>query len=109
MAKNIPSRTKEFIKNILRMDNSVKAIGIRARKFNNWLKDIENGWLSEYELKNVVVFDYYDILTNCGKSNYSMYPTKGGKDSHPSSEGNAIASHKFIPLMNRAVRMAGLI
>ncbi|MEA3357526.1 MAG: hypothetical protein U9Q67_03760 [Patescibacteria group bacterium] len=103
LAQNIPSRTKEFIKNVLGSENSVKAMGIRAREFNNWLKDIENGWLSKYELKNVAVFDYYDILTNCGESNYSMYPTRGGKDSHPSSEGNSIAARTFLPFLNRAM------
>lgn len=103
LAKNIPSRTKELIKNFLEIDNSVRAVGNRARKFNNWLKDSKTGWLSGYKKKNVAVFDYYDVLTGHGKSNYSMYPTRGGVDSHPSSVGNSIASHEFVSFLNRAV------
>jgi len=38
-----------------------------AREFNNWLK-AEDGWLKDYPLRNVVVFDYYDILTGEGGS-----------------------------------------
>ncbi len=83
-------------------------IASRARAFNNWLKDIKTGWLSTYDLKNVVVFDYYDILTKYGEDDWSKYPTQGGQDSHPSSDGNVIAAQKFILFLNRAVRYAGL-
>jgi len=83
-------------------------MGRRARTFNKWLKDTDNGWLSSYNLKNVVIFDYYDILTKEGKSNWAEYPTKDGQDSHPSSEGNTIAAEKFVPFLNKAVRRAGL-
>jgi hypothetical protein len=57
---------KMFIKKLLGRYKDVPSVGQRARYFNNWLKDIENGWLSHYQLKNVVVFDYYDILTKNG-------------------------------------------
>ncbi len=99
---------KAFIKKFLGRYRDVPAIGRRARRFNNWLKDIENGWLSGYPLKNVVVFDYYDILTKEGKSNWAEFPTKEGRDSHPSSEGNSIAAKKFVPFLNRAVHRLGL-
>ena len=81
--------------------------GPLARTFNNWLKD-KNGWLKDYAEKNVVVFDYYDILTKNGKSDYSAYPTGDGTDSHASKEGNTAAADAFVPFLNRAVRRAGL-
>ncbi len=99
---------KAFIKKILGKYKDVPAIGRRARYFNNWLKDVESGWLSQYTLKNVVVFDYYDILTKNGKSNWAEYPTRGGRDSHPSSEGNSVAAREFVPFLNRAVHRVGI-
>jgi hypothetical protein len=103
LAKNVPSRTKEFIKNLIGSENSVKAKGERIRSLNSWLKDPEKGWLAGYEGKNIVVFDYYDILTRHGESNFSMYATRDGSDSHPSSEGNAIAAKELVSFLNRAV------
>jgi hypothetical protein len=99
---------KALAKKVLGRYTDVEAIGRRARIFNNWLKDAENGWLGKYDLENVVVFDYYDILTKEGQSNWAKYPTKEGKDSHPSSEGNSIAAEKFVPFLNKSVRRAGL-
>jgi hypothetical protein len=43
-----------------------------------------------------VVFDYYDVLTGNGRSNWSIYPTGDGTDSHPSSDGNAKAAVEFV-------------
>lgn len=81
--------------------------GRLAREFNNWLADTR-GWLADYPSENVVVFDYYDILTDVGRSNLSRYPTWAGEDSHPSREGNEKAARAFAPFLNRAVRRAGL-
>ena len=78
-----------------------------AREFNAWLSDSE-GWLKGYPLNNVVVFDYYDVLTDHGASDLSRYPTGGGEDSHPSSEGNTKATQAFVPFLNQSVRRAGL-
>lgn len=103
VVKNVPSRTKEFIKKLAGSESSVEAMGKRARNFNNWLKDSENGWLSGYEGKNVVVFDYYDMLTGKGQSDFLLYPTGGGSDSHPSTEGNSIAAHELTSLLNKSV------
>ena len=103
LVQNVPSRAKEFMKNIIGAEDSVKAFGERARRFNNWLKDAEKGWLEGYELKNVVVFDYYDLLTRQGESNYLLYPTNSGNDSHPSAKGNYLATQKFIPFLNKTV------
>jgi hypothetical protein len=79
-----------------------------AREFNNWLK-AEDGWLKGYPQRNVVVFDYYDLLTGKGESDLLRYPTKEGYDSHPSGEGQRIATEEFVPFLNRAVRRAGLV
>lgn len=99
---------KSLIKSVLKPESSIENMGLRVRSFNNWLKDSENGWLKGYPLKNVVVFDYYDILTDYGRSNWSMYPTGNGNDSHPSSEGNAAAAREFIPFINKSIQRMGL-
>ncbi len=74
-----------------------------AREFNSWLADREHGWLAGYDLPNVAVFDYYDILTGRGAGNWSAYPTGGGRDSHPSRAGNAEAAGAFVPFLDAAV------
>jgi hypothetical protein len=80
-----------------------------ARQFNTWLSDRENGWLGGNKLSNVVVFDHYDVLTGNGKSNSLVYPTGGGYNSHPSSEGNSAAADSFIPFIQESLKaMAGL-
>jgi hypothetical protein len=78
-----------------------------AREFNRWLMG-QDGWLKDSGLTNVVVFDYYDLLTDHGASDLSRYPTDNGNDSHPSHEGNVKATEAFVPFLNRAVRRAGL-
>jgi len=78
-----------------------------AHEFNNWLSG-SNGWLKDGQPANVAVFDYYDILTGYGTSDFSKYPTGDGHDSHPSREGNRKAAEAFLPFLDRAVRRAGL-
>lgn len=73
-----------------------------ARQFSNWLS-ATNGWLQDYTLNNVAVFDLYDILTAGGQSDFSAYPTEGGYDSHPSREGNVKVAGAFVAFLNRAV------
>ncbi len=92
----------QFIKIMTGRPDTIEKIGKRARFFNNWLKDVDNGWLKDYELNNVAVFDYYDVLTGYGKSDWSLYPTGGGRDSHPSSEGNTKAASEFILFLNKS-------
>jgi hypothetical protein len=79
-----------------------------ARQFNNWVRSPE-GWLNGYPHHNIVVFDFFDVLTDHGQSNMLRYPTGGGSDSHPATEGTQAAAREFMPLINRAVRYAGLI
>jgi len=78
-----------------------------AREFNRWLVDREHGWLADYPLPNVICFDYYDVLTDYGASNWSRYPTKDGRNSHPSAVGNSKAAEAFIPYLNDAVTNLG--
>jgi hypothetical protein len=80
--------------------------GELAREFNTWLVDREEGWLAGSELSNVVVFDYWDILTGEGDGDYLAYPVRRG-DSHPSSEGNQRAADAFVPFLQAAVAGMG--
>jgi len=98
---------KSLARKILGRQRDLALSGRLARSFNNWLKDRE-GWLGDYDLNNVVVFDYYDVLTGEGRSNLSLYATRGGFDSHPSREGNELAARAFVPFLNRTARRAGL-
>ncbi len=103
-----PYPPKNLLKKILGQWVPDKNSGQRARSFNNWLKDIENGWLSHYTLHNIVVFDYFDILTKNGKSNWAEYGSKWGSDSHPDAAGNRDTAKGLVPFLNRAIRYAGL-
>ncbi|PID81387.1 hypothetical protein CSB20_03185 [bacterium DOLZORAL124_64_63] len=78
-----------------------------ARQVNDWLVDSGEGWLADYPLPNVVVFDYYDVLTNHGASNWSEYPTGGGRDSHPSGEGNSLAAQEFMKVLDKGLAAMG--
>ena len=78
-----------------------------AREFRDWIV-APDGWLASYTLKNVVVFDYYDVLTKHGSSLFLEYPSGDGRDSHPNTLGNQTATAEFVPFLNRAVRRMGL-
>ena len=87
-----------------------------ARAFNQWLM---NDWLVEnaYTLKNVAVFDFYNVLTAPGAHhrynttsnqvehtvidgmNTEYYPSSSNDD-HPSKTGNLKATSEFIALLN---------
>jgi hypothetical protein len=99
---------KQVAKKILGRASSPAASAALARQFNDWLSG-DDGWLKGGGLTNVVVFDYYDMLTDCGASNLSCYATDGGRDSHPSRAGNEKAAVDFMSFLNRAVRRAGLV
>jgi hypothetical protein len=78
-----------------------------ARQFNTWLADRQDGWLADYPLPNVVVFDYYDLLTDFGVTDWSAYPTADGRDSHASRAGNQQAAAAFLPFLDQAVAAMG--
>ncbi|HSQ66300.1 MAG TPA: hypothetical protein VLM85_23920, partial [Polyangiaceae bacterium] len=75
--------------------------GALARTFDDWMKS-PDGWLSGYPRANVVVFDYFDVLTGDGRYDVSAYASGAG-DSHPSSVGNERATAAFVPFLNRAL------
>jgi len=77
-------------------NNSDSSAADNARALNNWLK---NDWLEAYDYQNVAVFDFYNVLTGDGESNFNEYPSGGGDD-HPSTEGNLKATQEFIPFLN---------
>ncbi len=78
-----------------------------AREFASWAAS-EQGWLEGYPLKNVAVIDYYDLLTDHGASNFLAFPSDGGKNSHPTSDGQKRAAPEIVDQLNRAVERAGL-
>lgn len=101
---------KWLAKEILRKPHAAEKLekaGPLAREVNSWIV-AEDGWLAGYKGKNIVVFDYYDILTDRGASNFLRYPTGNGTNSHPSREGNEHAAAELVSFVNRAVRRAGL-
>ncbi len=82
-----------------------------ARAFNTWLV---TQWLAGYGANNVVVWDFYNVLTHpdnhhrvrSGAIEYVTdhggdtlyYPTDG--DDHPNSTGNRKATAEFLPVLN---------
>jgi len=76
----------------------------RARTFNGWLADGQNGWLAGYQGTNVVLFDHYDVLTGHGQSDWSVFPSRNGRDSHPNGEGNRAAAAAFVPFLQQALQ-----
>ncbi len=66
-----------------------------ARAVNNWMK---NELLSDYPYDNVVVFDFYDVLTG-GSGNTLAYPSG---DDHPNEEGSRKATEEFIVFLNKS-------
>jgi hypothetical protein len=93
---------KSMAKKVLGRSTSPTRSAPLARQFNSWLSSTE-GWLKNYPLRNVVVFDLYDLFTGFGQSDLCMYPTAGGYDSHPNREGNEKAAEAFAPFLNWAV------
>ena len=104
MAEFIPVGLKAKIKNMFKPEDRGGAL---AMEFNAWLVDRENGWLAGYELPNVAVFDYYDVLRGGNAKGYTAHATRGGHDSHPSREGNGKAAAAFMPFLSAAVQGMG--
>lgn len=100
-----PRGMKARIRAMLQGNRKSPAAGL-AREFNSWLVDTDQGWLAGDAPGNVVVFDYYDILTDHGKTNWSAYGSREGRDSHPSTEGNRKAADAFVPFIHAALAHA---
>jgi hypothetical protein len=92
VAQPKPVGIKEKFKSVFKS----KPTADLARAFSTWLV---NDWRAEYRLRNILVFDYYDVLTNDGASDWSAFPTHEGRDSHPSSSGNRRAASAFLPFL----------
>jgi hypothetical protein len=105
------------------------AYAANARAFNQWLV---NDWLKDYPLKNVAVFDFYNVLTtnggstkvndldqetgnhhrwwnntlqhsvDWGGSNNTTAYATAPGDDHPDSAGNQKATAEFVPFLNFA-------
>jgi hypothetical protein len=102
--------------------------GAKARAFNDWLMDTQNGWLAGYAYKNVAVYDFYNVLTSNGGDkntndlnqasgnhhrwwngalqhiktfdyNLSKYPLDYN-DSHPTRAGSLKATGEFVQVLN---------
>jgi hypothetical protein len=101
---------KWLAKRVLRRPTTAEAVREQAkiaRQLNDWVT-APDGWLAGYPHKNVVVFDYYNVLTDHGASDLLQYATGDGDNSHPSRAGNERAAVDLVRLVNRAVRRAGL-
>jgi hypothetical protein len=112
----------------LTSQDSSPANAANARGLNNWLV---KEWLSNYPHKNVLVFDFYNVLTSNGgnvgvndlgqeRGNHHRF-WKGAvqhvqtvnnnlaafasapDDSHPTAAGGQKATGEFVPLLNIAV------
>lgn len=90
-----------------RMGRALASQAALARRFNAWVVS-KDGWLADYSAQNVVIYDYYETLTEHGKSDLSAFASGDGTDNHPASAGNQKAASEFVPFLNRAVRRAGL-
>lgn len=77
-------------------NNTTSTEANNARNFNEWLA---HDWLENYEEDNVYVFDFYDVLTKNGASNYLEY-SDDPYDDHPSMAGNKVATRAFILFIN---------
>ena len=106
-----------------------------VRAFSDWLVD---GWLSNYGVGNVFVFDFYNVLTTNGRNpdvndlgqetgnhhrwwnGQIQHKTNGDDDAtpniseyptsddHPTAAGNQKATAEFVPLLNYAYSHASL-
>jgi hypothetical protein len=108
----------------LQADETDPQTAANARAFNRWLVE---DWLAGYALKNVAVFDFYNVLTSnggdpdrndAGSPSGNHHRLRGGQieyvtdqgedvsayaypgDSHPTAAGNQKATREFVPLLD---------
>jgi hypothetical protein len=81
--------------------------GARARVFNNWLKkDFVNSYIDSTGLRNVAVFDLFDILATAStkpRGANALSPMYRTRDSHPNVKGSRSATGAFMPYFRNAV------
>jgi len=75
--------------------------GVRVRLFNNWLKkDFVDSYVEMTGLRNVAVFDLFDILSTAStkpRGANALFPAYRTRDSHPNAKGSRSATGAFIP------------
>nr|WP_319374367.1 CARDB domain-containing protein [uncultured Methanobacterium sp.] len=87
-----------------------------TRELCNWLVDKDNGWLAGYSGKNVMVYDFYGVLSEVNShhrytsgniehvyaADYDGNSPYHNGDDHPNAIGNQKATNEFLPLLNIA-------
>jgi len=81
--------------------------GARARIFNNWLKkDFVDSYIDSTGLRNVVVFDLFDMLATAPtkpRGANALSPIYRTRDSHPNVKGSRLLTGAFMPYFRNAV------
>jgi hypothetical protein len=79
----------------------------RGRAFNDWLKtEYVNGYHAGTGLRNLVVFDLFDVLTTPRtkpRGANALYPKYRTRDSHPNARGGRAATAAFLPWLRDAM------
>lgn len=79
----------------------------RSRVFDDWLKtDYVNGYHAATGLRNLAVFDLFDVLTTPRtkpRGANALYPKYRTRDSHPNARGGRAATAAFLPWMRDAM------
>ncbi|MBB6479269.1 fibronectin type III domain-containing protein [Spirochaeta isovalerica] len=88
---------------------------ILTKELNQWLVNMDTGWLSSYSEKNVAVFDFYCVLSendshHTVENDEIVYiysddydgksPYHNNYDDHPNNIGNQKSSAELLPLLN---------
>ncbi len=69
----------------------------RARAFNAWLADeFLPAYSKESGLRNLVIFDLFDVLSDKDNVLKAEYRNDNPRDSHPNALGNREAARKFV-------------
>ena len=79
-------------------NNTDETAANNARALSDWM---ENDLINQYQYNNVAVFNFFDVLTNFGQSNYLEF-FDDEWDDHPSSAGNKVATVAFITFINQS-------
>ena len=81
--------------------------GARARTFNNWLKkDYVDAYIDSTGLRNLAVFDLFDILATPStkpRGANALSPNYRTRDSHPNVKGSRLLTGSFLPCFRNAV------
>ena len=87
---------------------------VLTRQLCDWLVDESSGWLSGYAHDNVVVFDFYCVLSETDShhringsalqheyaAGYDGHSPYHNSDDHPNAAGNQKSTTEYVPLLN---------